>query len=432
MHVVTTSRGLDEVTGFDLKAKAHLPFADVEAQELKRGSSSISEESFRVVIVGDESYGDDILMEPKLKPEAEALIKSGEMSKFARLYGTHYVVREHRVARVVVSISVDRWSETTLKNVSHSGMAKAGFFGIGAELKMSIQNDLKSAAKRGAVKVEVATLGGAGLKGFGELAEALIANGQDFYADVAKALKDLFKGFNRHNSDIGSVTVASYEGFGWKPEGILWNRLFEDKLQKCADLYHAGRKVQKDIQRIANATPADKPLKKKLDAYARHYGDYLTDLAKFQEALLNKDATFVEENFPCEPQIDQETARALIERFSTLEARIVAQMPLIQSDYVEANSNDTPGFELHKEDKPARHHVVHVKFPSRFGNSPKVAVSFANINAGGAGGNRGCRIDATVTEVTNEGFNLKVASWDATLVYGYRVTWIAYGPPDTK
>jgi hypothetical protein len=274
------------------------------------------------VIIGDSEYGDDELREPKLKSEAAALIDKGKMGEFAQLYGTHFVLREHRIARIALTVSVDRWSENTLRKLHVALTGEASIPLAGGALKASIQNDLKEAGTRKAVSVEISTIGGAALEGFGDLMKAFLSNSPDFEKSVGDAVAALLKTFHRENSGIGAVTVASYRPYGWDPARVpLWNDLFEDKLQKCADLYYSGRQVERNIRRVSISSP-DLPSKQKLDDYAVKYDDYLTQLATFQKGLLNKDESFVKKEFPKEPDMDPETTKKVLAQFNTLENRM--------------------------------------------------------------------------------------------------------------
>jgi hypothetical protein len=244
------------------------------------------------------------------------------MEAFSRIYGTHYVLREHRVARIVLTISIDRWSDNTLQKLRANLKAGASLPLAGGELKASIQNDLKEADNRKTVNVDLSTVGGTGLQGFGDVVKVLLSNTQDFQASVGDKVASLLKGFTRDNSGSSAVTVASYEEFGWRPNKLkLWNDLFENKRQRCAELYYAGRQVERDIRRLAIPN-ADLPLRKKLERYAGKYDVYLAQLAIFQRRLLDKDKSFISKAFPSEPEVDNETYKLLIARFNTLESRM--------------------------------------------------------------------------------------------------------------
>jgi hypothetical protein len=320
MHLVTSAKGLDSETGVNVQARARYLFASAEAELEVNRTSSISEDSFRLVIIGESQYGHDELREPKLRPEAAALLQDGKMEEFSKRYGTHFVLREHRIARIVLTASVERWSDSTLQKLRAKLVGGVSLALVGGELKASIQNDLKEAGNRKTLNVEVSTIGGTGLQGFGDVAKALLSNTSDFQASVGDAVAALLKGFTRENSGIGSVTVSSYREYGWDAKNInLWNDLFENKLQKCADRYYAGRQLQRDIQAAIRINP---PLKKKLEEYAGKYDGYLTELADFQKALKDMNKDYVAKELPKEPEIDPETAKVLFARFHTLESRM--------------------------------------------------------------------------------------------------------------
>jgi hypothetical protein len=323
-HLVTTTKAMDAVNGTNLEAKAHFLFVSAESKVESERTSSISEDSFRLVIIGDSQYGHTELREPKLRPEAASLIEKGKMTEFSQRYGTHFVLREHRIAKILLTISVDRWSQNTLQKLRAALAGGASIPLIGGELKTSIQNDLKEAASRNALSVDVSTVGGTGLQGFGDIVKALVSNSPDFQASIGEALSGLLKGFTQENSGIGAVTVVSYLGYGWDPSKLnLWNDLFEDKLQQCADRYYAGRQIQRNIRTtIPNVEP---PLKQKLEEHAVKYDAYLAQLADFQKGLLiDKNETLIKSEFPKEPKIDPESEKALFARFSTLDNRITA------------------------------------------------------------------------------------------------------------
>ena len=116
---------------------------------------------------------------------------------------------------------------------------------------------------------------------------------------------------------IGAVTVAPYSEFGWDPNKVdLWDDLFERKLLECADRYYRGRQVEQDIGLAQkNAQPQ---LAGQLKKYAGEYGRYFEQLAEFQAELLKKNRAFVRKDLPKEPEMDGETCRALLARFTTL------------------------------------------------------------------------------------------------------------------
>jgi hypothetical protein len=293
MYVVASKRALDAQTGVNVEAKARVLFASAESRAESDRASNISEESFRLVIVGESQYGHDELRQPKLKGAAAALIQQGRMKEFSQVYGTHFVLREHRIARIVLTISVDRWSANTVQKLRLALRGDASLPLAGGELKASIQSDLKEAADRKSLSVDVSTVGGSGLQGFGDVVKAILSNNPDFQTSVAEAVSGLLKGFTRDNSGIGAVTVASYAPYGLDASKLsLWNALFEDKLQKCAERYYAGRRVERSIRRgaIPNADPA---LKRKLEELAVKYDLYLAQLADFQKGLLNKESELI-------------------------------------------------------------------------------------------------------------------------------------------
>jgi hypothetical protein len=360
--VVVSSNALDKATGVNVQAKAHFLFASAESHLDLGNSSNVSDDSFRLVITGEAKYGDDQLSDASLKPAAAALISAGKMKEFATIYGTHFVLREHRIARISVIISVDRWSDTTLQSLRGSLGGSVSLGLAGGELKANIQTDLKEASRRGSLSAEVRTVGGTGLQGFGDIAKALIANSPDFQVSVGDAVAAMLKGFTRENAGIGSVTVSPYTEYGWDPNHLsLWNDLFEQKLQQCADLYFAGRDVAGNIRRstIPNLAPE---LKSKLKGYATQYDDYLAHLAGFQKSLLDKDETFIAKTFPEEPEIDPDTAKALFTRFKTLEDKVDELQNRSELKYAFA----VVTFQANRDPAPSNPEQVKVvRFPGR-------------------------------------------------------------------
>lgn len=317
-HVVTNTSSLDAGIGTNVEAKAHFLFTKIEAKTEFDRRSQLSEESFKLVIVGDSSYGDDILQNPKLKEEALKLIQAGKMEEFSNIYGTHYVKREHRVAKIAVTIGVERWSSSTLQKLRIQLKGSTGFILGGGELKASIHNDIKEAASGKKLDVQVSTIGGAGLESFGDVVKAVLTNSNDFEATVGEAIKAILIKFNRSNSGIGSVTIAPYTEFGWDPLKIsLWNDRFEQKLQKCADLYYEGRQIENAVSKFV-MPKYDEEIAKQLKGLATAFDSYLRELAIFQEKLLAKDQTYVSKEFPKEPEIDPALAKSIIKKFKSL------------------------------------------------------------------------------------------------------------------
>jgi hypothetical protein len=324
MTLVTTAKALDTVLGVNVEAKARFMFGNINAKSEFTSDSSISDESFRLVIVGESAYGDDQLQFATLKPIAAALIEKGKMEKgkmkeFAEIYGTHYVSREHRVANLVLTVGIDQWSETTKKKLLVALDGKASCLLGGGELSVAIQNDLKEAGKRKTVNVEISTVGGEGLSQFGKAMELIISSGGDL-ANVAKSVETVMAGFKRENSGIGSVTVSSYRSYGWVQEGPLWDDIFERKLQDCADAYRAAAEMDQNIRITLRNTEGES--KKKLQEYAGQYQAHLMELADFGRELLKNNEGFVKKQFPKEPDIDLETAKLLFVRFKTLQSRM--------------------------------------------------------------------------------------------------------------
>jgi hypothetical protein len=320
LFIATTSRSADALTGVNVAAKARVLFASADANlELAR-NTSISEESFRLILVGEAEYGHDELRDPVLKPEAAKLIAAGEMKKFAEIYGTHHVRREHKIARIVLEVGIDRWSEATQNQLRAELKGGVSLPLVGGQLEVRIREDLKAASARGALSVNVKTVGGKALDAFADPVKAMVTKNPDLGA-VGDLVKGLLKGFTRANSGIGAVTVAPYTEFGWEPNKVdLWDDLFERKLVGCADRYYRGRQVERDIGlALRNAQPQ---LAGQLKQYAGEYGRYFEQLAEFQAELLKKNREFAKKEYPKEPEIDSDTARGLLARFTTLDSRI--------------------------------------------------------------------------------------------------------------
>ena len=320
MFLVTSAKAMDAAMGLNVEAKARFPFVSAKATTDFERAASISEDTFKLLIVADAEYGTDELTDATLKPHAAALLKEGRMKEFAEIYGAHYVYRQTRMAKIVLTIGVDKWSDTTREKLRASLQGGASFPLGGGELKLSIQNDLKASSQRNAISVEVFTIGGTGLPGFADLIKPMLANSPDFQQRVAEEVTKLIKGFNRDNSGIGSVTVRSYREFGWNPARIsLWNDLFEERLQRCADMYYPAKKFSAHLQQLKpNATPA---IVKDVSDLAVSYDQYLLDLAKLQKGLLAMDESALTMAFPKEPVMAEATAKRILMEHATQEGR---------------------------------------------------------------------------------------------------------------
>ncbi|CAN5217029.1 hypothetical protein BH10PLA2_BH10PLA2_06640 [soil metagenome] len=320
MVLVTSAKAMDAEMGINVEAKARFLFGSAEAKTEYGRAASISEDRFKVLIVADTEYGTDELADATLKPHAAALLKEGRVKEFTEIYGTHYVHRQSRIAKIILTIGVDKWSDTTREKLRASLQGGVSFPLAGGDLKMAIQNDLKASSQRNTTSVEVFTIGGTGLSGFADLIKPMLANSDDFQQRVGQEVTKILKGFNRENSGIGSVTVRSYREFGWNPAKMsLWNDLFEQQLQRTAELYYRAKSFSAHIQQLkTNATPA---IAKDVSDLAAAYDQYLLDLANLQKGLLAMDDSSLSEAFPKEPVMTEATAKRLFIEYATMESR---------------------------------------------------------------------------------------------------------------
>jgi hypothetical protein len=300
MTVVTNSAARDNAIGIDLRAKTRTLFATTDYELALSRDSSISERSFRLVITGEGVYGTDELEAPSLNTHAKELIAATKMREFAEIYGTHYVLREHRVARIAIVLGVDHWSENTQTKLKAAMGGGASLKLGGGELKASIQADLKNAASREGIDIHIDQLGGEVLGGgYGAVVKAMLKGGD--LDQLGASLETILKGFNRTNSAIGGVTLASMREFGWNPAAVdMWNDQFESKLQDCAERYACGSGIRRSIK-IALGTVGEN-LKPKLLQAQDKYSDYLLALANFQEQLVwHKNKDYLRKPLPIEP-----------------------------------------------------------------------------------------------------------------------------------
>ena len=65
-----------------------------------------------------------------------------------------------------------------------------------------------------------------------------------------------------------------------------------------------------------------------------------------------------------------------------------------------------------------------IPFKPKFDIPPTVHLSLSNIDANTPYEN--LRIDATWDDIKRDGFTLKVRTWDKSIIFGFRVEWIAY------
>lgn len=316
MVLCSTASAVEEAAGFNMQAKARYLFVSAEAKAESERRNTITADTFRLTVIAEADFGHDELQEPELKPEAAKMIADGDMDGFAKTYGTHYVLREQRVAKLVLTISVDRWSEATQSKFRGSLQAGASVPFAGGELKMAIVNDLKAASGRKALDVQISSVGGSGIKGFAELLGDMLAKA-DFETALAGKLTEVLKSYDYANSGIGSATLASYREFGWNPNKLnLWNQHLEDQLQACAERYYSARETERLIAKLQPTAP--EALKPKLGALATAYDHYLKDLATRQQGLLNKDDAAARREMPKEPAVDAATAKLLFGELHTL------------------------------------------------------------------------------------------------------------------
>jgi H-type lectin domain len=67
----------------------------------------------------------------------------------------------------------------------------------------------------------------------------------------------------------------------------------------------------------------------------------------------------------------------------------------------------------------------HVSFGHKFSAPPRVMVAMSGLDAGGE--TTSIRVETYVTAVDETGFDVKVATWENSRVYGLHVNWIAVG-----
>ncbi len=329
-YVLTESQALNTLKGFNVNATFRTPFVAGGANVNKLNQNTIEEGKFHLVIVAKHDYGQDRLNQTVLTPEAKNLIATNKHAEFAELYGTHFVRAEHKVARVVCELTVDRWSQETIDKVKVVAGVGGGFGPWGGEVKTTIQDDVKKANRRNSVTIKLENIGGEGLKDIGDLVSVALSEEGDIQKNIGDALKPIFARSTRANAGIGSVTVESYETQGWNPvAALLWSDEFETKLKKCAGLFRSALDTKQNIDTVRQEQGNGAGVIKKLDLLSTQYEKYLDDLRAFGKRLLAKDAEYVKADkaFPDAPKLDPETEAKLFARY----ARVIERLESLES-----------------------------------------------------------------------------------------------------
>jgi hypothetical protein len=96
---------------------------------------------------------------------------------------------------------------------------------------------------------------------------------------------------------------------------------------------------------------------------------------------------------------------------------------MIQSGMIHYHSN-SPGWALHNPGAQPKQFVSSdVKFDPPFSSAPTVVLALAGLDADHT---TNVRVFLEAFDVEADEFNIRVQSWDDTMIHGVWVTWIAH------
>lgn len=78
---------------------------------------------------------------------------------------------------------------------------------------------------------------------------------------------------------------------------------------------------------------------------------------------------------------------------------------------------------LHEGSGPRKFKTQDIPFSPPFATKPRVLLALAGLDADAQ---FNTRVTLKVEDVEPEEFNVVVSTWDDTLIYGVRVSWLAY------
>ncbi|AYQ36604.1 hypothetical protein [Runella sp. SP2] len=197
-----------------------------------------------ILVEGRSDFVETTLDGLTLNQEAQRLVDAGNTAEFINRFGTNYVYAEKRAAAVYVLITINDVSRETQQQIGFNIQGGMDLGLYSASIKSSLNQEMANASRSGRIEVQVITLGGPGIKQFGELLRSLNFS-RESMSSIQQKIANQFDKINVEQAVPVVFKTAPLSQFGSGYKDGLWTAQKDRMLVEVAS-------ENKRLTRISN------------------------------------------------------------------------------------------------------------------------------------------------------------------------------------